>query len=214
MITLLLADDHEIVRSGLRMQLEREGDIKVIAEAGDGRTAVSLAQKHKPDIAILDVAMADLNGAEATVQIGATVPKVKVIALSALDDNKTVEMVLEAGASGYVLKKNAFKELLTAIRVVMKGQSYLSPDITGNVIKMVRGKRGEDAKSPFAKLTSREREVVQLVAEGKAVKDIAALLYVGVPTIHTHRTRAMEKLKLRSDAELTKYAIREGLTPL
>ncbi|MCK5849577.1 MAG: response regulator transcription factor [Kiritimatiellae bacterium] len=214
MITVLIADDHESVRWGLKALLEKEPDIKIVAEAEDGRTAVALAKKLSPCIAIVDIAMPDLNGIEATNQIIIEAPNVRVIALSAFEDTKNVENILKAGAMGYVLKSGSFKDVVSAVRAVAEGHTYLSPQITGIIVKEFVRKRSKHDASSFAILTPRERETLQLLTEGKTPKEVADILSVSVTTVHTHRTHIMEKLNIYTTAELTKYAIREGLTSL
>jgi DNA-binding NarL/FixJ family response regulator len=216
-IRILLADDHKIVRTGLRTLLEKQEGMEVIAEARDGRMASQLAKDMMPDIIIMDIGMPDLNGIEATRRITSEVPGAKVIALSMHSDRRFVTRMLEAGASGYLLKDCAFEELAQAIQAVMSDQVYLSPDITGGVIgdylRQLSAREGSSA-SLFNLLTPREREVLQPLAEGKTTKQIAALLHVSAKTIETHRSQIMEKLNIHSVAELTKYAIREGITTL
>jgi two-component system response regulator NreC len=212
-IRILLADDHKIVRQGLRTLLEKEPDMEVVAEAEDGRIAVRLARKLAPQVVIMDVGMPDLNGIEATRQVLADTPGLKVIALSMHSDRRFVVNMLKAGASGYLLKDSAFEELAAAIRVVMLNKTYLSPGVSDIVIKdYVQGPR-EDS-SVFSVLTPREREVLQLMAEGKSTKQIADRLHVSIKTIETHRQQIMTKLSIHSVAELTKYAVREGLSSL
>ncbi len=212
-IRILLADDHKIVRQGLRTLLEKEPDMEVVAEAEEGRMAVRLARKLAPQVVIMDVGMPDLNGIEATRQVLADTPGLKVIALSMHSDRRFVVNMLKAGASGYLLKDSAFEELAAAIRVVMLNKTYLSPGVSDIVIKdYVQGPR-EDS-SVFSVLTPREREVLQLMAEGKSTKQIADRLHVSVKTIETHRQQIMTKLGIHSVAELTKYAVREGLSSL
>ena len=212
--TILLADDHKIFRDGLRSLLERQRDLQVVAEAEDGRTAVELAVKLGPDVAILDVGMPGLNGIEATRRIVGEVPRVKVIALSMHSDSKYVGSMLQAGAAGYVLKDCAFEELQVAIHAVLANRVYLSKDITGVVVdNYVRHLSAADAPS-VAALTPKEREVLQLLAEGRSTKEIALQLHVSAKTIETHRKHIMDRLDLHSVAELTKYAIREGITSL
>ncbi len=212
-IRILLADDHKIVRQGLRTLLEKEPDMEVVAEAEEGRMAVRLARKLAPQVVIMDVGMPDLNGIEATRQVLADTPGLKVIALSMHSDRRFVVNMLKAGASGYLLKDSAFEELAAAIRVVMLNKTYLSPGVSDIVIKdYVQGPR-EDS-SVFSVLTPREREVLQLMAEGKSTKQIADCLHVSVKTIETHRQQIMTKLGIHSVAELTKYAVREGLSSL
>jgi DNA-binding NarL/FixJ family response regulator len=213
-IKVLIADDHQIVRQGLRTLLEKEPDLQVVAEADDGRATVQLVREMLPDVVIMDVAMPDLNGIEATRQIVAEFPKIKVIALSMYADRRFVVNMLKAGASGYLLKECAFEELVRAIRLVLSHKTYLSPGVTDIVVKdFVQGAPGTEP-SVFSVLSPREREVLQLMAEGKSTSQIASSLYVSVKTVETHRQQVMQKLNIHSIAELTKYAIREGLTSL
>ncbi len=214
-IKVILADDHKIMRDGLRSLLEKEPDIEVVAEAENGRTAVQQVQELSPDIVIMDVSMHDLNGIEATRQIIAKYPDVKVLALSMHSDKTYVAGILSAGASGYLLKDSAFDELAEAIRVVISDQFYLSSRVAGIVTKdYVRHLSGASDPSTHSSLTAREREVLQLLAEGKSKKQLALQLNMSVKTVETHRQKIMEKLDIYSIAELTKYAIREGLTSL
>ncbi|OGP70093.1 MAG: DNA-binding response regulator [Deltaproteobacteria bacterium RBG_13_58_19] len=213
-IKILLADDHQIVREGLNAILAKHPDLKVVGEAADGRTAVRLARDLAPDVVIIDIGMPDLNGIEATRQIVAEVPGVKVIALSMHADKQFVSGMLKAGAAGYLLKYCASEELLKAIQTVRANRVYLSPDLVGLVVEdYVQQLEGRDA-SAFKVLTPREREVLQLLAEGRTTREIAARLHVSVKTIEVHRKQMMDKLGLQSLAELIKYAIREGLTSL
>ncbi|MCX7965157.1 MAG: response regulator transcription factor [Syntrophorhabdaceae bacterium] len=214
MIKLILADDHKIVRDGLKALLEKQPDIKVIAEAADGITTVKLAKKLLPDVIIMDIGMKDLNGIDATKKIMEETKGIKVIALSMHSDKRFVIEMLKAGASGYLLKDSAFEELTIAINTVMSGQPYLSPKITDVVLKEYIHSMPKSEPSAFSTLTSREREVLQLIAEGKSTKEIASLLNISIKTVETHRQQIMEKLNIRSVAQLTKYAIREGLTSL
>ncbi len=211
---IILADDHGIMREGLRALLEKQPGIEVIAEAENGRTTVELSRELKPDVVIIDISMPDLNGIEATRQIVAESPGVKVIALSMHSDRKFVREMLSAGASGYMLKDSAFEELDKAISTVNDNQTYLSPGVADTVVKDYLGKIVTDNSAASIALTNREREVLQLFAEGKTTKQIASLLCVSIKTIETHRKQIMDKLGLNSIAELTKYAIREGLTSL
>ena len=214
-LTILLADDHQIVREGLRSLLEGEAGFQVVAEAGDGRTAVQLAKEHRPDVVVMDIGMPHLNGIEATRQIinsGAGHPK--VIALSMHSDRRFMSEILKAGASGYLLKDSAAEELIGAIRAVAEGKVYLSPQIADVVVDDYLRRIPAAESTVFTALTPREREVLQLMAEGKATKQIAQLLHVSIKTVETHRRQLMEKLDLHSVAELTKYAIREGLTTI
>lgn len=213
-IKILIADDHRIMRSGLRSLLDKELDMEVVAEAENGRMTVQLALKLSPDVVIMDITMPDLNGIEASRQILSRAPDIKVVALSMHSDEQFVVGMLNAGASGYLLKDCALGELCLAIRAVVANQKYLSPGIASIVVKdYLRKLSGaEPPGSPV--LTFREREVLQLVAEGKRSKDIADRLHVSVKTVETHRQQIMDKLNIRSVAELTKYAVRKGITAL
>lgn len=219
---ILLADDHRMMRDGLRALLEREG-LEVVAEAADGREAVTLALRLHPDIVIMDVSMPDLNGIDATRQLRAEAPKIKVIGLSMNADRRYVLAMFAAGAVGYLLKSSASEELIQALHAVSAGQKYVSPAIADIVLEHLtegaEARGGRHSTPPqrlqLAKaLTAREREVLQLLAEGKASKEIAAQLGVSLATVETHRRQIMDKLGLRTVAELTKYAIREGLTSI
>jgi DNA-binding NarL/FixJ family response regulator len=226
---VLLADDHRIVREGLRSLLESQPDMQVVAEAADGRQAVEMARDVSPDVVVMDVAMPQLNGIEATRQIAADEPGMKVVALSMHSDRRYVSEALKAGASGYVLKDGAFDELISAIRAVVADRVYLSPRVAGVVVddyvrRLPQRGAATGAATPsgtddgrrnvFDTLTPREREVLQLMAEGFATKEVAHRLHVSVKTVETHRRQIMDKLDMHSVAELTKYAIREGLTTL
>jgi DNA-binding NarL/FixJ family response regulator len=213
-IRIVLADDHKIVRDGLRSLLDSQDGMTVIAEAENGRATVDLALELRPDVVVMDVGMPDLNGMEATRQIVQQDPGIRVVALSMHSDKRFVEGMLAAGAMGYVLKDAAFEALATAIRTVVEEGPYLHPKVAGVVVSdyVSRLPLAQEADGPA--LTPREREVLQLLAEGNSTKQIAGQLDVSVKTIETHRSRIMEKLDMRSIAELTKYAIREGLTSL
>jgi two-component system, NarL family, response regulator NreC len=211
-IKVLIADDHQIMREGLRSMLEQEHDIQVVGEAEDGRATLSLARELTPDVIIMDVGMPDLNGIEATRQITGEMPRVKVVALSMHDDRRFVLNMLKAGAAGYMLKDCAFKDLAKAIRVVMTNKTYLSSEVADIVVKDYLASTSQGASSAFQLLSPREREVLQLIAEGKTSAQIADSLHISVKTVETHRQQIMVKLKIKSIAELTKYAIREGLT--
>jgi two-component system, NarL family, response regulator NreC len=212
---ILLADDHQILRAGLRVLLEKEEGMEVVGEANDGRTAVQLAGKLKPAIVLIDVTMPDLNGIEATRQILEAVPTAKVLALTMHADKRYVGEMLKAGAVGYLLKDLAFEEVVRAIRAVVDGQVYLSRGIVGVVVDdYVRRLADAGTETDTTGLTSREREILQLIAEGRSTKEAAALLHISVKTIETHRHQIMEKLDIHNVAELTKYAVRHGLTSL
>lgn len=213
-ITILLADDHKIVRDGLRALLENQPDMKVIAEAENGRTAVQLAQQKRPQVVIMDISMPDLNGIEATRQMIRELPDIKVIALSMHSDRRYILRMFRAGAVGFLLKDCAFEELVSAINTAIADQPYVSPSIAGVIIQDFVRSGSQISSSAIDVLTAREREVLQLLAEGWATKEIASHLHLSVKTVETHRRRIMEKLGLHGIAELTKYAIREGLTSL
>lgn len=211
---IVLADDHQLVRAGLRSLLEKEPGFEIVAEASDGLEAVNLVTRLTPDLAILDIGMPNLNGIEATRQIRAEVPQTKVLALSMHASAQYVSRMFEAGASGYILKDSAYEELLQAVRTVMVGRIYLGKDITGVVIEDYVRRTAAAPQVTETRLTPREREIAQMLAEGRSTKEIAGKLVVSVKTVETHRQHIMEKLKISGIAELTKYAIREGLTEL
>lgn len=212
MIRLLVADDHRLFREGLVGLLAAEDGFQVVAEAGDGVAAVRLVGEHKPDVAIVDITMPGLSGIEVARAIRRDHPGVKVLALSMHAENRFVTEMFQAGATGYVLKMSDFSELAEAIRRVAEGGSYVSADVAGEVIKNLAGLVPEAADS--GGLSDREREVLQLLAEGKSAKECGQILHVSVKTIDSHRRQIMQKLGLRSMAELTKYAIKSGLTSL
>lgn len=211
---ILIADDHKIVRDGLRTLVEKHPDMEVVGEAENGRKAVYLSSKLIPDVVIMDVTMADLNGIEATRQIHKEQPHMKIIALSMHSDRRFVAGMLEAGASGYLLKDCAFEELAHAIQVITSNRIYLSPDITDIVVRDYVLKSSKESLSASVDLTTREREVLQLMAEGKSTKHIAESLTVSIKTVESHRRRIMEKLNIHSVAGLTKYALKVGITSL
>jgi DNA-binding NarL/FixJ family response regulator len=213
-IRILLVEDHAIVREGLRSLLESQPDLEIVGEAEDGRTAVELVRTLLPDMVIMDITMPNLNGVEATRHIISEFPNVKIIALSIHSNRRFVTDMLGAGAAGYVLKECLFDELVQAIQAVVDGGGYLSPKITGVVIGDYVKRVGATVDLSFTALTGREREVVQLVAEGKSTKQIALELHVSTKTVEANRRQIMEKLDIHSIAELTKYAVREGLTSL
>lgn len=213
-IRILVADDHKIVREGLCALIEKQSNMEVVAQAENGRIALQLVQKLSPDVVIMDITMPDLNGIEATCQIVSEVPDTKVIALSMHSDKRFVTKMLSAGASGYLLKDCAFDEVNHAIHSVVTNRPYLSPDIVGVVIEDYVNHLAKTHSLNPSTLTMREGEVLQLLAEGKTTKQIASSLYLSVKTVETHRQNIMNKLDIRSIAELTKYAIHEGLTSL
>ncbi|NPV01218.1 MAG: response regulator transcription factor [Brevinematales bacterium] len=213
-IKIALADDHSIVRKGIRSLLESEPDIEVIGEAGNGYEAIELVRKHSPNIIIMDISMPDLNGMEATRMINSEFPGTHIIALSMHHDKRFIANMLEGGAKGFLLKDCAAEELIDAVRTVIAGRIFLSKSITdvvvGDYVEQLRKKE----QSIFQILSAREREVLQLLVEGKSTKDIAAQLFLSIKTVETHRQQIMTKLGTHSIAELTKLAIREGLTSL
>ena len=213
-IRIVIADDHQIVRQGLRVLLEKEPDMEVVGEAEDGQTTVSLTKKLHPHVVLMDIKMPDLNGIEATRQILSELPDVKIIALSMYPDQRFVMNMLKSGARGYLLKDSAFEELAQAIRLVMANKTYLCPLVTEVVVKDLVTLNPSSSQTALVVLTSREREVLRLLAEGKRTSQIAQLLDISVKTVDTHRQQIIHKLGIRSLAELTKYAIREGLTSL
>lgn len=211
---VLIVDDHAIIREGLRSLLEKQPGMEAVADTDDGRKAVEFVRQFSPDIVIMDVTMPGLNGIEATRLITAESPEVKVIALSIHSQRRFVADMLSAGAAGYILKECLFDELVQAIGVVAAGGRYLSPKIAEVVVDDYVKHLSNISDSPLAALTGREREVLQLVAEGKSTKEIALELHVSTKTIEANRRQIMEKLDVHSVAELTKYAVREGLTTL
>ncbi len=212
-IGILVVDDHKIVREGLISLLEKQPDLKIVGETGDGRSAVRLASQTQPDVVIMDITMTDMNGIEATRKIVDEAPGTKVIALSVHSDKHIVKAMLQAGASAYLLKFSASEELIVAVRTVMANRIYLSGAITGIVVEGYRSPE-DDSTSVFTVLTPREREVLQLFAEGQSSKQISDVLFIGVKTVEAHRRQIMNKLGFHSLAELIKYALREGLTSL
>jgi two-component system, NarL family, response regulator NreC len=211
-IRILLADDHTLVRQGLRKLLEERPDWEVIAEAGDGREAVRLAEQYKPDVAILDVAMPLLNGIEATRQITKRVPGTHVLVLSMHADEAYVTQILQAGATGYLLKDSADVDLLKAVGEAAHGRSFFSPAIARVMLDdYVRQLADKGVTDRYESLSAREREIFQLIAEAKTNKEIAVLLSVSPSTVETHRAHIMEKLDLHSAAEIVLYAVRRGV---
>ena len=211
-VRILLADAHRLMREGLRTLLEAEPGMEVVAEAGDGATAVQLAQNLSPDVVVIETGVTGLNGIVATRQIIDGVPGVKVIALSMYSDRQLVAGMLKAGASGYVLKECAFEQLARAIQAVVADQIYLSPGAVSVVIEDYMHRLQKADSSPFSILSSRQLEVFQLLADGKDTQEIASCLEVSPKTVRTHRRNIMKKLGIHSSAELIKHAVREGLT--
>jgi DNA-binding NarL/FixJ family response regulator len=213
-LNVLIADDHRMLRQGLRSLLEKEPDLRVVAESDNGRDAISAAEVGQIDLAIMDISMPGLNGIEASRKLLAINPAMRVIGLSMHTDRRFVSEMLNAGAVGFVSKDSAFEELVQAIRTVLSGKVYLSPAVAGVVVDAYLRRSESADRTVFSALTAREREVLQLMAEGRNTKQIAMDLHVSIKTVETHRRQIMEKLDLYSVAELTKYAIREGLTTL
>ena len=213
-IRILLADDHGIIRQGLRSLLEKQSDMEVVGEAEDGQKALALVRQLVPDIVIMDITMPSINGVDATRQITAEFPHVKVIALSIHSNKRFVSDMLKAGASGYILKECLFDELIQSIQAVVDGNTYLSPRITGVIVDdYVERLSKPRVPQPLA-LTEREHQVLQMIAEGKSIKEIALSLHLSVKTVELNRRQIMQKLNAHTIADLTKYAIREGLISL
>lgn len=211
-IRIILTDDHAIVREGLSRLLEQEKDMELVAQAKDGYSTLQLVRDLQPDVVVMDIAMPDLNGIEATYRIIREFPKVRVIALSMYSGRKFVSEMLRAGATGYLLKDCAFEELAVAIRTVVAGKAYLSPSISEVVVENYVRNAPQQKDSVYSTLTIREREVLQMLAEGRSTKQIAKRLHISPKTVETHRLKLMSKLKIDSIARLTKYAVQEGLT--
>ncbi|MEW6236396.1 MAG: response regulator transcription factor [Candidatus Omnitrophota bacterium] len=210
-IRILLADDHIVIRDGIRALLEKHSDFDVVAVASDGRETLDLIQKQDIDVVVMDISMPHMTGIEATQQIKILSPKVKVLALSVHADNELVARMIEAGASGYLPKSCEIDELIDAIRTVAQNRTFLSPSVVDSVFKFMQNKPSLADCSPNP-LTPRERDVLQQIAEGKSTKEIASLLCVSESTVESHRQNIMKKLDIHTIAELTKYAIRHGLT--
>jgi two-component system, NarL family, response regulator NreC len=206
-IRVLLADDHAVVRQGFKMILSAQPDLEIVGEAGNGREAVELAEQLRPDIVVMDVAMPELNGIEATRRLAASVPHARVVALSMHKDSVYVREILRAGARGYLLKDSVAADLVSAIRAVASGEGYISPAVSNAVLDDYR----RHVTNPIDLLSSREREVLQMLAEGKTNKEIAVVLNLSVYTVDAHRGRIMEKLNVHSINELVRFAVRNGL---
>lgn len=213
MVKILLADDHKLLREGIRSLLEKQDEFEIVGEAEDGRETVKLAINLAPDVIIMDITMPNLNGIDATAQLKKEIPDSKVVALSMHKDKNFIEEMLRAGASGYLLKENSSKELIEAINTVLANKTYLSSEINDIVVKdFVDHLAAKKELSPSKSLTLREREILQLIAEGNNTKEISSILNISVKTVETHRQHIMQKLKIYTVAGLTKFAIREGLT--
>jgi len=214
-IRVLLAEDHTIVRKGLRSLLDAEAGIEVVGEAGDGREAVRKVQQLSPDIVVMDIAMPGLNGLEGTRQIRKRFPEVKVVILTMHTDEEYILQILASGASGYVVKQAAPRELVSAIQSVHRGGSFFSPSISKKIVEgYIRQAEATVEANSYQKLTEREREVLQLIAEGHSTREIGQLLHISVKTVETHRAHLTDKLDIHSVAELTQYAIRKGVISL
>jgi two-component system response regulator NreC len=214
-IRLLVADDHKIFRQGIKKLLEEEPDLQVVGEAADGRDTVKKATELKPDLVLMDIAMANLNGLEATKQIKKVLPEIKVIMVTMHKNEEYVLQSFQAGASGYILKEGAVEELVSAIRSIHQDKSFLSPTVSKTLVdaylrKMETGK----TETPFDLLTDREREVLQLIAEGYSNREVAKQLFISVKTVEAHRAHIMQKLNIHDIAKLVKYAIQKGLVDL
>jgi DNA-binding NarL/FixJ family response regulator len=211
-IHILLVDDHPVIRAGLRLVLERQGDFRVVGEASDGREAVAAVERLHPSVVVMDLAMPNLNGIEAARQIVATNAAVSIVVLSMHSDEEYVLRALKAGARAYLLKESAEADLIAAIRAVTSGKSFFSPKVSRMLVEdYVRQLQDREIEDSYELLTGREREILQLVAEGKSNKDIANLLNLSVYTVETHRANIMEKLSLHSVPELILYAVRKGV---
>jgi two-component system response regulator NreC len=206
-IRILLADDHAVVRQGFKMILGAQPDFEIVGEAGNGREAVELAENLKPDIVVMDVSMPELNGIEATRRLSTSVPHCRVVALSMHKDNVYVREILRAGARGYLLKDSEAADVVSAVRAVAQGEGYISPAVSNAVLDDYR----KHVTNPIDLLSSREREVLQMLAEGKTNKEIAVVLNLSVYTVDAHRGRIMEKLNVHSINELVRFAVRNGL---
>jgi DNA-binding NarL/FixJ family response regulator len=214
-IRVLLADDHTLVRAGIRSLLQKLQDVEVVAEAENGREALSLIGEHQPDIALVDIAMSELNGLDVAERVKRNWPHVRVVMLSMHANEEYVLQALRAGAAGYLLKDSALEELGLAVKAVMRGETYLSPTISRHVVddylRRIEGIAKQEEKGPFVQLTTRQREILQLIAEGNTTKEIALKLSVSVKTVETHRARLMERLGIHDVAGLVRYAVRVGL---
>lgn len=210
-IRVLLVDDHRLVREALRDALQKLPDIEVVAEAGDGRTAIEQSRALRPDVAVIDIGLPDLNGMELAARLHDADANIRIVALSAYTDKRFVTEMLRSGASAYVIKASAGTELVRAIHAVMEGQNYFCPEIAGALVAEVRGSRPEREMPHLAR---REREVLRMIAQGKRSQAIGDELHISVSTVEVHRRNIMRKLGLHTIADLTKYAIREGIASL
>lgn len=213
-ITVLVAEDHTIVRKGICSLIDGKADIVVVGEAEDGRDAITKTEALKPDVVLMDITMPHLNGLEATRQIKKLFPQVKILALTMYNNEEYILQILQAGASGYVIKQAAPAELISAIHAVYQGDSYLSPSISKTIIDEYLRHNTPTASAEHEKLTEREREVLQLIAEGYSNREIADKLQVSIKTVGVHRTNLMEKLEIHNVTDLVKYALRKGIISL
>lgn len=213
-VRILLADDHQIMREGLKALLGKRSSVEVIAEAENGIEALEIARRERPDVIVMDIAMPDINGIEVTRQLKAELADIKIIALSMHSDRRFVSEILKAGASAYVLKQAAFEDLEKAIKAVMLNRTFLSADILESVVSDYVSQLSTSEYDAYRQLSDRERQVLQLLAEGNSTKEIAFKLHVSVKTVESHRQNIMNKLGIRTLAGLTKFAVREGLTSL
>jgi len=209
-LRILLADDHAMMREGLRSLVNAQADMEVVGEAGDGRAALLKARELQPDVVVMDISMPELNGIQATERLKGCCRKAKVLALTAYDDGGYLRQLLEAGASGYVLKRAAAEELVKAIRVVAAGGVYLDPALAGRVVSGYVGRKRLRGAPQNTELSEREEEVMRLVAWGYTNKEVAAYLNISVKTVETHKTNLMEKLDLKGRADIVRYALRQG----
>ncbi len=213
-IRIMIADDHKVTREGIKALIRNEPGMEVICEAGDGQEAIAMAENQSPQIIVMDISMPGLNGIDAARQIKAKWPRIKIIALSMYSERRYVAGMLEAGVSGYLLKNGSVNEIIDALRAVISGKTYLSPDVAKVVFMDYVQGRSVSEPSTVSVLTKREREILQLIAEGFSSIQIASRLHVSEKTVSTHRRKIMEKLSIFNVAGLTKYAVREGLTSL
>ena len=209
-IRILLADDHTLVRAGIRSLLESIDDVVVVAEAGDGREALELIARHRPDVALLDIGMPGLNGLEVAKRTPHESPKTRIIILSMHADPAYVKKALRAGAVGYLLKGASVVELPLAVQAVMRGESYLTPKISSSVVEQILA-QDEQGADPLEDLTTRQREILQLIAEGQSTKEIAGILDISVKTVESHRLRMMDRLGIHDVPGLVRFAVRAGL---
>jgi len=209
-IRILLADDHTLVRAGIRSLLESIDDVEVVAEAGEGREALELIEKHRPDVALLDIGMPGLNGLEVAKRTPQASPRTRIIILSMHADPAYVKKALRAGAVGYLLKGASVAELPLALEAVMRGESYLTPKISSSVVERILEQDAEES-DPLDELTTRQREILQLIAEGQSTKEIAGILGISVKTVESHRLRMMDRLDIHDIPGLVRFAIRAGL---